>query len=194
MHFLRWLCSRLQWLLWTKWFKTRDIHDPTMNMALDLANEIGPPPALPPSLESITARVCLMEVIEKRVIPKIDYSSHESWQSSLGRAADILAQNPSSIIGVSNPKDRANIILRLWAGCMSAAKTIALQTRAGPNSIKSRAKLAPFLNTISANDPICAAGIAAAPLFKANRKEFYSLKGLPSGSLVATNRVQKWEL
>ena len=35
--------------------------------------------------------------------------------------------------------DQIAISLRLWTGCMEAAKTIALDTRSGPNSAEGRA-------------------------------------------------------
>lgn len=194
MQFLRWCFTWIKWLAKTLWFRPPYIVDPTMQMALELANGLGPPPGLPASLVNMADRVRVMEAIESRVIRQINYFSHDTWKLSLYLATLWMAMYPNSVPGVESIEDRTNILLRLWSGCMGAAKTIAMQTRAGPNSHRSRARIMPFIERQAQNDPIYTAGVIAAPSFKAGREEFYSLRGLPLDSLVATVRVAKWEL
>jgi hypothetical protein len=165
-----------------------------MSMALDLANEIGPAPQLPPSLVAIADRVQLIEAVETRVLSRVDHSSLERWRTSLDQAAGEMAAEDNSVPGVANPDERKNILLRLWSGCMTAAKTIALGTRAGPNTEAQRTAGALLFAMKCTNDPIYTAGVVAAPSFKAGRKEQYSLQGIPAGSVVLIERVTAWEV
>jgi hypothetical protein len=164
-----------------------------MSMALEIANEIGAPPKLPASLVGLADRVRAMEAIEARVLGRVDHSSLARWRGSLSEAAGEMAADPNSVAGIADAGERKSILLRLWSGCMDAAKTIALETRAGPNSERDRTERAPVLDERSKHDPIYAAGVVAAPSFKAGRKERYSLKGVPPHSLVTSERVPEWE-
>jgi hypothetical protein len=80
--------------------------------------------------------------------------------------------------------DRVNVALRLWSGCLSAAKTIALETRSGPNTPAMRANAFASLDALAHGDPIFAAGMEAAPAFKKLRDQPYSLDGVPKDSPV----------
>ena len=68
--------------------------------------------------------------------------------------------------------------LRLWAGTMIASKCIARGTRSGINTNKIRKRLARSVEQDGVNDPIVAAGIDCAPMFKAFRKEHWMLDGI----------------
>jgi hypothetical protein len=80
--------------------------------------------------------------------------------------------------------ERASIALRLWAGCLDAAKTIALETRDGPNSPELRAAAFAQIDSVAETDPIYGAGVEAAPAFKVLRRQSYSFDGVPAGSRV----------
>jgi hypothetical protein len=72
---------------------------------------------------------------------------------------------------VSDPLDRIAIALRLWAGCLAAAKTIADATRSG-------------IDATAANDGLFRAGVEAARMFKRLRGQPFFLDGVPERSAV----------
>ena len=86
---------------------------------------------------------------------------------------------------------RKNILLRLWTGCMEAAKAIRFTYVAGirngvvieaPISIEYRQSLFNLINLLSKTDLIYGSGVEAAPAYKKVVKEYYSLKGVPPNS------------
>jgi hypothetical protein len=99
----------------------------------------------------------------------------------LNRIDDILRHyNPLE----TNEKYRKSIGLRLWSGCLSAAKIIAIETRDAPNTPEMRAELFQQLDTVADHDSIFRAGVESAPLFKKNNQQCYSFNGVPSTSPV----------
>jgi hypothetical protein len=84
----------------------------------------------------------------------------------------------------TNEKYRKSIGLRLWSGCISAAKTIALETRDGPNPPETRAESFQDIDFIADRDSIFRAGVESAPLFKKHNQQCYSFNGDPSNSSV----------
>jgi hypothetical protein len=104
---------------------------------------------------------------------------------SAARALDLAERAAAFIPDVPDTKTRVSISLRLWSGCMSAAKTIAEGTRSGPNTAEGRHRVfAEIIDPIAENDPIYAAGVEAAPAFKTRRNQPYILDGVPEGSSV----------
>jgi hypothetical protein len=85
---------------------------------------------------------------------------------------------------VYNPLIRINIGLRLWAGCLDGAKTIALETRSGPNSAQARNIAASYIDQVASTDPIYEAGVEAAVAFKKRRGDPFSFDGVPSGTRI----------
>lgn len=79
---------------------------------------------------------------------------------------------------------RKNILLRLWAGCMDAAKNIALETMDGTNSPVTRKEGFFLIDLFAKLDPIYRSGIEAAPSFKKLQRQHYSFAGVSSGSAV----------
>ena len=69
--------------------------------------------------------------------------------------------------------------LRLWYGCMGAAKIIALATRSGKNTPKGRKTRFTKLHKKAKKDKVIAAGVEAAIAFKMLRGQDYSLEGIP---------------
>lgn len=74
--------------------------------------------------------------------------------------------------------------LRLWSGCISAAKSIAPETMNGQNTHKLRSNLFRTLDRIANKDPIFKFGIECAPLFKKHHQQYYSFDGVPLASSV----------
>jgi hypothetical protein len=97
---------------------------------------------------------------------------------------------------------RKNILLRLWTGCIEAAKAIRFTYVAGitngvvieaPISIEYRQSLFNLIDLMSKTDLIYGSGVEAAPAYKKIVKEYYSLNGVPSNSIVRKykNEYQK---
>ena len=80
--------------------------------------------------------------------------------------------------------DQVSIALRLWAGCLDAAKTIALETLSGPNAASNRAAAFSQIESVAKNDPVYRAGVEAAPSFLNARGQPYELEGVPAGAAV----------
>jgi hypothetical protein len=74
--------------------------------------------------------------------------------------------------------DIIKVILRWWSGCMAMAKTIALETRDGPNTPTKRKRLAKKIYNIAKHDRIFADGVLAAVAFKNLRSQKFSLDGI----------------
>ena len=72
-------------------------------------------------------------------------------------------------------------------GACSAAKTIALDTRDGPNTPNIRTEIFQALDRIADQDPIYRAGVESAALFKKKREQCSSFNGVPLTSPVRRN-------
>jgi hypothetical protein len=157
--------------------------DPNMVMALVFADALGPVPTLPESLKAARLRAELIHAIDGPLVTR------------LGDVVDVTRQIAEQIRrieegsrrfmpDVPDTMVRINICLRLWSGCLSAAKTIAHETRSGPNTPSMRVQLTQEIEQVAASDAVFAAGVEAAQAFKRHRNETYSLEGVPTGSLV----------
>jgi hypothetical protein len=98
----------------------------------------------------------------------------------LNRIDDILRRY---IPDEKNEKYRKSIGLRLWSG----AKTIALDTRNGPNTPNLRTEIFQILDREADEDPIYCVGVESAPLFKKKMQQCFSFNGVPSTSPVRRN-------
>lgn len=109
---------------------------------------------------------------------------HEAWSRCRfagGVVAAALQHDPTEGIVVLDDRYAwfASIALRLWAGCISAAKIIALETRAGPNTPNYRKSIVKPLLRACKNDRTYAAGVAAGPELKKLRNEPFEFDGIP---------------
>src|SRR5437867_8358895 len=114
-----------------------------MNYALWLAHGIGHGKALamPATLADVERRAKFLDEIDDLLITGSDPASQAR---SLGRRLRYLATaSADEMRDVPDPLDRIAIALRLWAGCLSAAKTLAAETRSGANSTDERESLFP---------------------------------------------------
>jgi hypothetical protein len=156
--------------------------DPNMVLALHFARTLGPTPPLPESLQRVERRAELVHRIDAPLVAHLDLVDVVGRIAT--RVRDIIRVTPEFMPDVEDPIDRLNIALRLWSGCLSAAKTIAYETRSGPNDAALRARIMPEVDTIARGDPIYAAGVESAPAFKRLRGQGYSLEGVPENSPV----------
>jgi hypothetical protein len=99
-------------------------------------------------------------------------------------------------------KVRKNILLRLWTGCMDAAKAIRFSYVAGvrdgvvieaPITLEYRQALFRLIDLLAKTDLVYRAGVEAAPAYKKLLKEYYSFNGVSSDSIIRkyTNEYQK---
>jgi outer membrane murein-binding lipoprotein Lpp len=153
-----------------------------MEAARLFAEGLGPAPALPGSLADIQRRAEFVHQIDGRFIP--NRGDVALFQELGARLAELAEKSRTYMPDLEDGLARVNVSLRLWAGCLSAAKTIALETSSGPNTPEGRAGLMQGIDAIAAHDPIYAAGIEAAPAFKRLRAQPYSLEGVPPASRV----------
>ena len=158
------------------------VYDPNMVAARKLAEGLGSPPVLPSSMQTIESRSQFADAIDG---PLVEGGTLEEIMVSIGkRIAEISAIAERHMPDVNDPIARLNIALRLWSGCLSAAKTIALETRSGPNTPESRQGTFANLDIIAQSDPIFNAGMEVAPAFKKHRGEPVSFEGVPASSPV----------
>jgi hypothetical protein len=155
-----------------------------MDTALAWAEELGPPPPLPSSLRDVPERAKLVDAIDESM-------AHGSFLHELTLAEKIIRQAEIAtalapfLPDVRPDQLRLNIALRLWSGCLAAAKTIAPETRTGVNTPELRHNV--FGRKIDPRtrlDPVYRAGVEAAPVLKKLRGQEYALHGVPGDSVV----------
>lgn len=152
--------------------------DLNMNLAYHLAERLGPPPNLPPSLADVARRAKLINAVDGPpmfAMLKLEDSSANS----------LVMSARQFVPDVQDDTLLLNVVLRLWSGCLAAAKTIAAETRSGPNTPLERSKIfSQSIDPIAQTDPIFRAGVEAAPCFKSLRNQDYSFDGVPDDSAV----------
>jgi hypothetical protein len=155
------------------------------NMAVALAlghglasGELG----LPSGLADVNTRARLVEEVDRPLLN--DEHGIERFDVLGAQIRHMAACTEPLIPDVTDPLDRAAVALRLWAGCLMAAKTIAVETRSGPNTAAGRTELFAMIDQLAAADPVFCAGVEAAPSFKRLRNQTFSLDGVPADSAV----------
>src|SRR5208337_1085419 len=147
---------------------------------------------LPQSLDDLQKRAELVQALD---VPELANClaadckgnlDEDTWKECLSMINDLA--RPFTL-DMTHPIDRVIIALRLWAGCISGAKVIALETRNGPNTPWRRKKGAMSIDRRCVNDPIFQAGAEAAPAFKRLRGEPYSFRGSSMSSVIRTETL-----
>ena len=110
------------------------------------------------------------------------------------RLDDIAQISMAFLTEQMDEKVRKNILLRLWTGCIEAAKAIRFNYVAGikdgfvveaPITLQyHQALFTSLIDLHSRIDLIYAAGVEAAPAYKKLLKEYYSFRGVPSNSII----------
>jgi hypothetical protein len=104
-----------------------DVEDLSIQIAWDIASEMGPPP-VPPWLGEPNTCVRLVELVQKNVVPAWVTRGpmpYEAWRPILDAAFTSWTADSESAPQVPGPLDRKNILLRLWGGCVGAGKMVA---------------------------------------------------------------------
>jgi hypothetical protein len=168
---------------------TAPVEDPNLRVALVLGHGLAPyaPPLLPAALEDVRRRA--------EFVVKIDctwlVNGAAEW-AELGRRLEHAAEASDRVMPeVASPLGRMSIALRLWAGCLNAAKSIAAGTLSGPNSPEGRAQaFEQFIDPTAIADPVFRAGVEAAPTFHALHGNPCFLDGVPADSAVRLHAEQ----
>jgi hypothetical protein len=156
-----------------------------MALAYQYAEAIGPAPELPGSMMDVERRADFVDAIDRPFAGENFDNSSEVERSVRASVASISDVSKKHMPDVADEGIRLNIALRLWAGCISAAKMIASETKSGTNTAEVRTKVfASLLDPTARDDLIYEAGVEAAPSFKRLRGQPYSFEGVPKDSAV----------
>ena len=110
-----------------------------------------------------------------------EHFSENTKKDILNHVADLCKQYKFIF---KNKEHGQSFGLRLWSGCLSAAKTIAQETMNGQNTHDLRSNLFHDIDSTADKDPIFKFGIECAPLFKKHHQQYYSFDGVPLASSV----------
>jgi hypothetical protein len=150
-------------------------------------------PELPSSLSDIYRRAKFVKDINAILIVPINANFESGGNGQLIDFStdikskilnDIAEKSKSYILNEDNNNILINITLRLWAGCMDAAKSIAFETMDGANTPLKRETSFCQIDLFSKFDLIYCAGVEVAPSFKKLHEEYYTFKGVPANSVV----------
>jgi len=157
--------------------------DPNMAIALSLAHGLAQRPlTLPAALTDVQARATFIRAIDKPLL--VDGNGVAQWEE-FGAQLCAIAQSSAEVMReLVGELDRVAVALVLWSGCITAAKAIAFETRSGENTAAGRAQQFAAIDGLAAQDALFCAGVEAAPAFKAQREQPYSLDGVPQTSPV----------
>jgi len=161
--------------------------DPNMATALQWANFVSSTSVLPESLRG-TGRVArVVDAINGPLaktegdVPLCVLPPEEVTR----RLQAIERITKDFMPDVPDGKERVGIALRLWSGCLMAAKTIAEGTRSGQNTPEMRTAIfARVIDPRARIDPVFLTGVEAAPAFKRLQHQEYSVEGVPRDSPV----------
>jgi hypothetical protein len=102
--------------------------DPGMDMAYRVAESLGAAPALPASMQSVDARIALVEAVEGPFLENGLLCDQNGTLLPNQRAfierrlSEMAASSVSHMPDVPDETERLQVCLRLWSGCLSAAK------------------------------------------------------------------------
>lgn len=149
--------------------------DPNLETTMKWARELGPSPELLGSLKKVERRASLVDEMDKKFVAGANLGLLDA--QAKGERLELLGR--ISIGFMPKEKDaraRCNVALRLWAGCMSAAKTIGDRNNDYKNTPETRVKDFGMIDSTAKSDVLYRAGVEAAPAFKELRLEKYYLE------------------
>lgn len=160
-------------------------------IAVSLFSVSSRPKGLPSSIQNIETRARLVDDIDKAMFKHFSSSAYGGQINALPQTSfDALVKDMTNvaekhIVDIDNPNARNGVGLSVWSGCMSAAKTIALETRDGENTPETRSLVfTNIINPLCEIDELYKAGVEAAPIFKRLREDEISFDGVPPESPV----------
>jgi hypothetical protein len=157
-----------------------------MRIGLYLAHGLAPhAPPLPVALADVERRAEFVKQVNRMLL--VDGEGVARWADMGRHLADAATASDKVMPEVTDPLERVSVALRLWAGCLTAAKAIAYDTRSGANAATGRAHaFAEGIDQQAAADPVFRAGVEAAPAFHALHGDPCFLDGVPTDSPVRT--------
>jgi hypothetical protein len=157
--------------------------DPNMQIGLSLGRALAfQALGLPLTLVDINRRAQFIDEIDKPLL--VDVDGVAQWDE-FGKHLHAIAEQSLGVMPeFPSEFDRVSITLRLWAGCLTAAKEIAFETRSGANTEAGRAQAFLVIDRLAVEDPPFGAGVEVAPAFKTRRHQRYCLDGVPTDSPV----------
>jgi len=181
----------------------RQAIDPTMAIVYELAKTLGTVHVFPQPLQQLSARAILVNHLDTTVVANtplwiIDQAGQFLFVNDLSTFLDSTASESGDYISdISDINVRVNIALRLWVGCIEAAKMIRFTSVIGAKdystvNVTYEKYLSPDdrfmesirVDSIASQDWIYLAGAEAAPEFKKLRKEHYTFAGVSQNSPV----------
>ncbi len=154
---------------------------------------------LPSSLSDIQKRAKLVNEINTPLVKGENQLANTKMLTGLdaterdSRLNEIAQISTPYLTEQISDKLRKNILLRLWTGCMEAAKAIRFTSVAGirdgaiieaPISVEYRRSVFNLIDLLFITDLIYGSGVESAPAYKKLVKEHYSLNGVPSNSII----------
>jgi hypothetical protein len=162
--------------------------DPTMDIMLAIAYGLVPlaiPIQLPASMQDPRACAALVHAIDGPTV--LDFASPIALGQTLAaRLGEISSGSAALMPDVADDMLRLVIGLRVWTGCMDAAKLLR-DVAAGDLEYTPQMRMEGFtarVDPIAAQDAIYRAGVEAAPTFRRNRGQPLFDDGVPAESTV----------
>ena len=137
--------------------------DKNMVVALIWGHEFSGTARLPSRLRDVSRRLALVEEVNDLFKGGKDLVAYSPDQKAA--FVEDVGQRATKHLTLRGPKRRAGISLRLWSGCLWAAKTIATETRSGQNDAPMRFQVCFELDLLSERDSVFRAGVETAVPF-----------------------------
>ncbi len=152
----------------------RTSYDSNMSIARSVGLSLSPGHFISPDEQSdlLWSQRDVAENVERLVMPAIMGGADPAF---------IFRSSPR-LLGLN--EEEAGRSLRVWSGCLSAAKIIAIGTRSGRNWPWWRRRLSLSLDSSYGVDPYFDIGAMSAVAFKIGREEPYSFLGIPRLSFI----------
>jgi hypothetical protein len=147
-----------------------------------------PQETLPTSIKDVEVRAILIDKIDFLITGEgntantlLEYMSEEERQIRLGKCLNVADSFLTDKISEISKK---SVILRLWSGCLDAAKSIATETLDGTTSPERRKEQFFQIDIFAKWDSIYCAGVETAPALKKILEQYYSFDGVRDDSPV----------
>jgi hypothetical protein len=168
--------------------------DPNPDIVYSWAEQLGPPPAIPSSIKEPMDIAEFVDFVDKNI-----FANSEFWKFSVTERqkflADMAERTKNRLSDIKDSSQRANITLRLWASCLSAAKTMRkTYVAVNPDGSLREECYTPqkrqdtfknAIDPIANKDELYRLGVEAAPIFiKEIRGQKIFSEGVPPDSAV----------
>jgi hypothetical protein len=167
--------------------------DPNMSIVYEFSKLLGPIDSIPESLQAVIKRAKYLDFVDRKMI-----AGSRLWEFNKQQIESFLANMDKEsipwIYDIADGKQRINITLRIWAGCLDAAKNLRDKyvSRRNDGTVSEETILSEMrekafkesIDTKASSDPIYYAGVEAAPVLKRLRNEPIFSDGIPSDSPV----------